>query len=352
MSKFPFYPRAVARLLGFVSLLGFLFFASSCSVSSPEKFTLSGFTMGTSYHITIVEQEGVRTDQEKLQLIIDTRLQTLNQQMSTYISNSELSQFNRSLIDEPVPVSDELFDVLALSMELSWLSSGAFDVTVGPVVDLWGFGGGSPKIATEKIPLQSAIDEKLLQVGYQNMELNVASNTVTKAKNINIDLSGVAKGYGVDKIREVLEAAGFKNFMVEIGGELYLEGNSDRGLPWKIAIEEPDGSIGHVHRAVNISGGAMATSGDYRNYFEVEGVRYSHTIDPMSGRPIEHNTASVTVIAESAAYADGLATAINVMGADRGLQLAKQQNLAVYIIIKTSDGFESQYSDAFKPYLN
>ncbi|MFT5693906.1 MAG: thiamine biosynthesis lipoprotein [Oceanicoccus sp.] len=352
MSKFPIFQRAVPLLFVFVSLLGFLVFTSSCSVSNPATFRLTGFTMGTSYSITVVEQESARTDQKKLQLIVDTRLQTLNQQMSTYIPDSELSQFNRSLVDEPVAVSDELFDILMLSLELSWLSSGAFDVTVGPVVDLWGFGGGSDKIASVEIPVQAAIDEKLLQIGFQNMELNVASNTVTKTKDINIDLSGIAKGYGVDKIREVLEAAGFKNFMVEIGGELYLEGNSDRGLPWKIAIEKPDGSFGKIHRAVSISGRAMATSGDYRNYFEVAGVRYSHTIDPVSGRPIKHNTASVTVIAESAAYADGLATAINVMGADKGLQLAEQQNLAVYIIVKTSDGFEAKYSDAFKPYLN
>ena len=352
MVKIPVYQRAAPLLFAFVSVLGLLFFVSSCSVSNPPTFTLSGLTMGTSYHVTVVEQEGARTDQEKLQLIIDTRLQTINQQMSTYISNSELSQFNRSEVSQPVAVSDELFDVLMLSLELSWLSSGAFDITVGPVVDLWGFGGGSSKVASEEVPLQSAIDEKLLQVGFQYIELNVASNTVTKTKNVNIDLSGIAKGYGVDKIREVLKAAGFKNFMVEIGGELYLEGQSDRGLPWRIAIEQPDGSFGKVYSAVNISDRAMATSGDYRNYFEVDGVRYSHTIDPVNGRPVEHNTVSVTVIAESAAYADGLATAINVMGADRGLQLAKQQQLAVYIIVKTADGFEAKYSDAFKPYLN
>lgn len=364
--------QRVAKLLFFVFGISFLCqFLLACDSSlSPDtepvahSFTLTGSTMGTSYNVTVVEAEGQKTDQKKLQQIIDTRLETLNQQMSTYIDDSELSYLNRSLVGESISVSDELFEVLMLSIELSWLSNGAFDVSVGPLVDLWGFGGDSEKqsadsafIATadnlnNAIPKQSAIDNVLRTIGYQNIQFDIANNSIVKLKPVSIDLSGIAKGYGVDKISEILLAAGYKNFMVEIGGELRLEGISPKSKPWKIAIEKPDGSLGEVHTIINISGAGMATSGDYRNYFEEQGIRYSHTIDPVTGRPITHNLASVTVVAPTSAYADGLATAINVMGPDRGLKLAQQQNFAVYLIIKTENGFEAKFTDAFRPYID
>lgn len=303
--------------------------------------------MGTVYSVTVLEPIGHTSDQEKLQLIIDTRLQTLNQQMSTYIDDSELSYLNRTPTDQPVILSEELFEVLLMSIELSWLSGGVFDITVGPLVDLWGFGPQQHDL----VPTQSAIDEALAGTGYQHLQLNIADSSVSKTQPVSVDLSAIAKGYGVDKIAELLLAAGYKDFMVEIGGELRLQGMSPRGAPWKIAIEQPDGSFGKVHRAVSIDTGAMATSGDYRNYFEVEGQRYSHTIDPTTGWPIKHTLASVTVITESAAYADGLATAINVMGPERGLLFAEQQQLAVYLIINTEQGFEARFTEAFRPYL-
>ncbi|MFT5580545.1 MAG: thiamine biosynthesis lipoprotein [Paraglaciecola psychrophila] len=303
--------------------------------------------MGTVYSVTVLEPIGHTSDQEKLQLIIDTRLQTLNQQMSTYVDDSELSYLNRTPTDQPVILSEELFEVLLMSIELSWLSGGVFDITVGPLVDLWGFGPQQHDL----VPTQSAIDEALAGTGYQHLQLNIADSSVSKTQPVSVDLSAIAKGYGVDKIAELLLAAGYKDFMVEIGGELRLQGMSPRGAPWKIAIEQPDGSFGKVHRAVSIDTGAMATSGDYRNYFEVEGQRYSHTIDPTTGWPIKHTLASVTVITESAAYADGLATAINVMGPERGLLFAEQQQLAVYLIINTEQGFEARFTEAFRPYL-
>jgi thiamine biosynthesis lipoprotein len=303
--------------------------------------------MGTQYSLTVLEPKGQVSDSEKLQLIIDTRLQTLNQQMSTYIDDSELSYLNRSLPGQPFTLSAELFEVLLISTELSWLSGGVFDVTVGPLVDLWGFGPQQH----DRVPAQRAIDAALAGTGYQHLAFNIADSSVTKHRGVSVDLSAIAKGYGVEKIAELLLAAGYSDFMVEIGGELRLRGLSPRGLPWKIAIEQPDGSFGKVHRAVSIDAGAMATSGDYRNYFEVDGQRYSHTIDPTTGWPIDHRLASVTVIAESAAYADGLATAINVMGPDRGWLFAQQQQLAAYLIIKTEQGFDAKFTEAFRPYL-
>ncbi|MBD3646594.1 MAG: FAD:protein FMN transferase, partial [Pseudomonadales bacterium] len=163
------------------------------------------------------------------------------------------------------------------------------------------------------------------------------------------DLSAIAKGYGVDRIAELLEARGFDNYLVEIGGELRARGHNDRERPWTIAIETPAGGMERsIFRTVEIQGLGMATSGDYRNYFEVDGVRYSHTIDPITGWPIEHNLASVTVLADSTTWADGMATAINVLGVERGLDLAQDQGLAVQVIIKTEDGFEERVSPAFE----
>jgi len=338
-----FSVRAARRLLLWLAIL----IVWGCGEAPAPSFSLTGATMGTRYSVTVVEPDDRSSDQAKLQLIIDTRLQTLNRQMSTYIDDSELSYLNKTPVDQPFALSDELFDILMMSTELSWLSGGVFDVTVGPLVDLWGFGPSQ----SEQLPGQATIDSALANMGYQHLQFNLADSSVKKNRPLSVDLSAIAKGYGVDKIAEILLAAGYKNFMVEIGGELRLQGISPRGKPWKIAIEQPDGSFGKVHRAVSIGTGAMATSGDYRNYFEVDGQRYSHTIDPTTGRPITHKLASVTVITEAAAYADALATAINVMGPQRGLLFAQQQQLAVYLIIKTEQGFEATFTDAFIPYL-
>ena len=166
-----------------------------------------------------------------------------------------------------------------------------------------------------------------------------------------VDLSAIAKGYAVDQLAELLDGHGIQHYLVEIGGELRSKGANAQEEPWRVAVELPESNQRMPYRIVELMDMGMATSGDYRNYFERNGVRYSHTIDPATGYPIHHNLASVTVLAPSAALADGLATAINVMGADRGLALAEAQGLAVFVILKQDTGFEAQYSTAFGPYL-
>ncbi|MBL4827499.1 MAG: FAD:protein FMN transferase [Spongiibacteraceae bacterium] len=314
--------------------------------------------MGTSYHITVVEPDDGNSEavptlgKEALASRVELRLALINQQMSTYLDNSELSTFNRAPVGQWQNVSPELFDVLMLSLELGWLSNGAFDISVGPLVALWGFGSTDNRLDKQRsLPSQDEITRVLENVGFQYLEFNMLDNRVRKLRNIELDLSAIAKGYGVDKLAELLLSTGYQHFMVEVGGELRLHGNSPRGTPWRIAIEQPGSGFTDVHRAVSVSGVGLATSGDYRNYFEYEGKRYSHTINPKTGAPITHNLVSVTVIAQTSAYADGLATAISVMGLEMGLQLAQQQNFAVYFISKTKDGFETVASDAFKPYL-
>lgn len=327
----------------------FCIFLSACAKEPAKHFKLSGLTMGTSYHITVVADAdrlpGLTTSQ--LQQLIDSQLMLINQQMSTYLPDSELSRLNNEVNGEWASISPELFDILLLSVELGWLSNGSFDITIGPLVDLWGFGPEHQQV----VPTDAQITQRLKGVGFQNIELNLADNKVLRRGGVRMDLSAIAKGYGVDVVAALLKSQGFNDFMVEIGGELYLSGHSPRGTPWRIAIEQPSGQLGGVHRAISVSNMAVATSGDYRNYYERDGKRYSHTIDPSTGRPITHTLASVTVIADTASRADGLATAINVMGAEKGLQLAKQQGLAVYLMSKSDTGFKSQYSDAFEAFL-
>ena len=332
-------------------VLALSLFFIACSEQPAEHFKLDGATMGTRYNITVVAREGVEENPGQLQKVIDEQLRVINAQMSTWQDDSELSRLNRVPARQWTEVSPNLFDVLMLSLELGWLSNGAFDITVSPVLKLWGFGAGAqrPNILPEKVD----IEKQLALIGFNQIAFDLLNNSIQKRGEITIDLSAIAKGFAVDKIAELLLYAGYQHFMVEVGGELRLQGNNPTGVPWKIAIEVPEtNSLGQVHRAVAISDAAMATSGDYRNYFEKDGKRYSHTIDPKSGYPITHRLASVTVIADSAAYADGLATALNVMGPEMGMTLAKEQNFAVYMLLKTDEGFEPVYTEAFSAYLN
>lgn len=324
-----------------------LFFVA-CEQAPAPHLQLSGATMGTTWHITVLEQEGIDTSAEQLQQAIDEQLRLINQQMSTYIDDSELSRLNRAPAEQPVAVSNNLFDVLLLSLEVGWLTDGAFDITVGPLVDVWGFGPGEHRL-NESVPDPQQIDALRENTGFTRLEFDLASSSVIRHGALKLDLSGVAKGYAVDKVAELLNFAGYENYMVEIGGELRLRGSSPRGTPWRIAVEEPDPQGLHsVHRVLELTDIAMATSGDYRNYFERDGKRYSHTIDPTTGYPITHNLASVTVLSESAAYADAVATGLDVLGPEKGMKLAQNQGLAVYMIIKGDQGFESVSSAAFE----
>lgn len=321
----------------------------ACSLEQPaHKF--SGPTMGTRYHVTVVDPER-RFDPEKLQEAVDQRLEAVNQSMSTYIQDSELNQLNRTAVGDWQPVSHDLFEVLFTAMQVSWLSAGAFDVTVGPLVNLWGFG---PEQRPEQVPSDTEIEAVRKNIGFNHIELDLAGRQAKRTREVNIDLSAIAKGYGVDAVAALLESAGIEHYMVEIGGELRLKGLNPQGQPWRIGVEEPKATAqGEPYRALRLTDVGVATSGDYRNYFEVEGQRYSHTVDPTTGRPIRHRLASVTVVADSSMLADALATAINVLGPERGYRLAEQQGVAAFLVSKRPDGegFESRYTPAFAQYL-
>ncbi|HKI73225.1 MAG TPA: FAD:protein FMN transferase [Pseudomonadales bacterium] len=324
------------------SILLCVLLVSACD--RPKMVALDGQTMGTTYSIKVYAKD---VDGAALQKAIDAELLHVNQLMSTYMPDSELSRFNRAPVGQWFKVSTEMTKIIKLSGEIYKLSGGAYDITVGPLVNLWGFG---PLPMSGKIPSDAAIAAARARVGFD--KLSIRDSSLRRDADIYVDLSSVAKGYGVDQVAELLARRGYKNYLVEIGGELRAHGVNDRGEAWRIAIERPDVTDRAPFTTIGVKDMSIATSGDYRNYFEVDGKRYSHEIDPVTGRPVTHSLASVTVLAPTDARADAFATAIYVMGPQKGMALAEQQNLPVFVILKTSDGFVEKHSSAFKAYLN
>lgn len=331
---------------------GLAFFLTGCgqeTVQSKPEIHITGSTMGTYYSIKVAD-DAVQ-DGAKLQAEVDVLLERVNDQMSTYRPDSELSRFNQHKDNTPVVVSRDTARVVTEAIHIGRESRGALDVTVGPLVNLWGFG---PDAKPTKVPSDELISQTRQKTGLGNLHVNTSVDADTLQKDIPdlyVDLSAIAKGFGVDKVAEYLESLGARNYLVEIGGELRLNGVNGKGHPWRVAIEKPTVNAGSVQEVIQPGDNGVATSGDYRNYYELDGKRFSHTIDPLTGKPITHRMVSVTVIHPSCMTADGLATALTVMGPEKSLAYAKEQGLAIFVITKTDDGFEESYSDAFKPYL-
>nr|WP_220099982.1 FAD:protein FMN transferase [Alteromonas lipotrueae] len=319
-----------------------ILFIASCSEKPLSVVHLQGQTMGTTYNVKYVLGEG-EAAVEGLQEEIDAKLVNINKMMSTYDTTSELSRFNQYRYSDNFAVSQETLTVVTEALRLARLSDGVLDVTVGPLVNLWGFG---PNKRPEKVPTQADIDAVRDYVGFEKL-----STTPTGLKKANpmlyVDLSTIAKGYGVDEVAAILDAHDLEHYLVEIGGEMRVKGERGDGNEWLIAIEKPVTTERAVQKVVSIGTNAIATSGDYRNYYEEDGKRYSHLIDPNTGAPITHDLVSVTVVNPSSMIADGLATAFNVMGWQRAIDLAEQEQLAVFLIRRTADGFEEYATPEF-----
>lgn len=305
-----------------------------------EVRTLWGYAIGTSYTVRVVTTE---RQAKKLDSEIRSALNRINDSMSTYLPRSELSRFNDAPVGEWVRLSEGFYEVLSLAMDVAIDSEGAFDPTIGPLVDLWGFG---PIPRTDRRPSDEEIEAAKRQVGYQAIELDAAQQSARKLEPRQLDLSGIAKGHATDVVANILENAGIESYLVEIGGELRILGQKPDGTDWRVAIETPDNRRG-FYRILELSSGAMATSGDYRNYFEEEGTRYSHTINPSTGLPIDNSMASVTVLADSSALADAYATVFLVLGAEASLLLADRLNMSLFIIERTDNGFTALQSRRF-----
>ena len=309
------------------AIIGLVLALWSCE-SDPVVLELSGETMGTTYNITAVDASA-ELDADAVQARVEETLAMVNAGMSNWDPNSEISKFNAAETTEPVEISPELAKVMGAAAEVHEKSLGQFDVTLGPLIELWGFGA---RTSESPIPADEAIAAALDVVG-QSKVLILTGETLAKAQpQTSVYLAAIAKGYGVDEVAATLQGLGFEDFMVEIGGDLFAAGENPQGEPWRIGIEKPEATDRTVEEIVTFSGLGMATSGDYRNYFEEDGVRYSHIIDAETGRPITHTTASVTVLTEKAMMADAWATALLALGQDRGLAVAEAEGLAVLFI--------------------
>ncbi len=307
--------------------------------------------MGTSFTVKLIAEADV-ADKDAILAEIEAELATINKRMSTYDPDSELSRWNAARTTDWFAVSAETAAVVNHALRIGRLTDGAFDVTLDPLIRLWQFGPGAKNLATAEdnkiVPPHADIAKTLRLVGFTQIETRSDPPAVRKKlAEMQIDLSGIAKGYAVDRVAAVLERHGYRNYMVEIGGEVRTSGHNLAGRLWRIGIETPTSGIRKIESVVSmgkggIGLGAMATSGDYRNYFERDGVRYSHLLDPRFGRPITHRLASVTVLAETCAEADALATGLVVLGPDAGFELAQSQGIAAAFIVRVDDGFEQK----------
>lgn len=317
------------------------------AIETRDMQVFQGQTMGTLFTVkTMGGPGGLSRDQ--VQTDIHQVLDQVDRQMSTYLADSELSCFNRYLKDNWFPVSPDMAFVMTEAIRVSRISGGAFDITVGPLVNLWGFGPGKRR---DTPPTAEEIRELFPLIGYQNIAVRLSPPAARKElPGIYCDLSAIAKGYGVDQVAEYLEGQKIVDYLVEIGGEVRARGKNPDKRWWQLGIAAPDRE-GEIERIVPLKNSSMATSGDYRNYFEKDGIRYSHTIDPRTGRPITHRLASVTVVHPSCTFADAMATAINVLGPEKGLALAKKEKLAVFLIIRDKAGFKEIMTPEFAALL-
>ncbi len=293
----------------------------------------SGPTMGTLYHVTA---HGLPRDggAQSLQDAVQAALDGVNAKMSTYQADSELSRFNAAPGVEPFQVSPDTAEVFRIARRVSEESNGTFDITVGPLVNAWGFG---PETFTAP-PDDGALAVLRERVGWEKVTVNPNNTLVKSRPDVYCDLSAVAKGYGVDKAADALDALGIANYMVEVGGEVRARGLNPDGKPWRIGIEKPTEGERSVQEVVGLSGMAMATSGDYRNFREQDGRRISHEIDPRTGRPVTHMLASATVLHPSCALADAYATALMVLGPEDGYDFAVKLDLPACLIVRNQDG--------------
>lgn len=348
VADYPFHLKSHSRgwLFAFLGALCLCVLAGC--IERDLSLQLAGETMGTSWHVTIVPDKD-SPDAATLQKGIEGVLAEVNESMSTYRSDSEISRFNQLEIDQWFPISSEFYYVLSTAMAIGWQSDGAYDVTVGPLVDLWGFGPPGPVAAA---PADDTVTDLLERVGQDHLRLDGAGPQLLKRSPVELDFSSIAKGYAVDRVAQWLDARGLDRYLVEVGGELRLAGMSGRGDPWHIAIEQPDSSTRTVEKGIRLSDVGLATSGDYRNFFVIDGQRFSHSIDPRRGYPVAHDLVSVTVIHPSAMIADAWATALVVLGYEHAMAVAQEQGLAVYFIRRQGEAFEDSHTPAFGRYLD
>lgn len=336
--------RPLARL-GFV--LSALALPGACTAPASPQHVFHGTAMGTTYAVTVVGEAAEGAGRAAIGARIERTLDAVDAAMSTYLAGSELSRFNRSSSRDPFPVSRGTLVVLEQARAVSELTGGAFDVTVAPLVDAWGFG---PDPARDSEPADALLERIRAAVGYELLHVDAVRSTISKAHpDLEVDVSASAKGYGVDRVAAVLDAAGIEAYLIEVGGEVRARGRRPDGRRWQVGIERPSLLTPGLQRVVELEDAALATSGDYRNFIEEDGRRRSHLIDPRSGRPVRHNLAAVSVIDRECMRADSLATALAVLGLDAGYELAVAHGWAVLLVERLGgDTYRERATPAFE----
>lgn len=340
--------RCFLLSLAILCLFIMLVCLAACDMSSQRTmFVLAGPIMGTDYRITVVTDSVV--DQEKLHQNLLLEMNKVNDSMSHYFPSSELSKLNNAPANQAINLSDKLNQVMTEALLISKQSNGAFDVTLGPIIDLWGFGANGTITEQPSLSEMKAISQS---VGYSRLSLQEGV-LIKGHSNTQINLSAIAKGFAVDQVAQTLEKNNFHNYLINIGGELKAAGVNSDSQSWRVGIEKPE-LLGGIQQIITLNNEAVATSGDYLNYVIIDGQQYSHTIDPTTLSPVLHRLASVSVIHQNASTADALATAIMAMGEVQGLKFAEQQQLAAYLVVRddVGDGLHVLKTTKISAYLS
>ncbi|WP_437890102.1 FAD:protein FMN transferase ApbE [Phytobacter sp. V91] len=325
---------------------------TGCDPAPPaaeQQSVLEGKTMGTFWRVSTPAITAERA--QALRVKIQARLDGDDQLLSTWKSDSALMRFNDSTSLEPWPVSEAMADIVTTALRVGAKTEGAMDITVGPLVNLWGFG---PDKQPVKTPDQSQIDTAKARTGLQHLRvINQAQQQFLQKDlaDLYVDLSTVGEGYAADHLARLMEQEGISRYLVSVGGALVSRGMNAQGTAWRVAIQKPTDSENAVQAIVDINGHGISTSGNYRNYYELDGKRISHVIDPQTGRPVEHKLVSVTVIAPTALEADAWDTGLMVLGKEKAQAVVQREGLAVYMISREGDRFTTWMSPQFSAFL-
>jgi thiamine biosynthesis lipoprotein len=316
---------------------------------TPAELAISGPAQGTTYSIKVASAPN-DVDAHTLRVATDQVLERIDLSMSSYRDDSEISRFNASASTDWFEVSNDLATVVDYALQVSKASGGMFDITVGPLVAAWGFGPTGEPI---DLPDEAKLAELRTQVGYQKLQARLNPPALRKSDaRVRVDLNGIAPGYAVDLIAERFQSMHLSHFMIDLGGEVRAQGRNARGEAWRIAVERPIDAEPEPYAIVSLDNASVTTSGEYRHYYDRNGHRYSHTIDPRTGRPVEHTLASVVVIGPSTMYVDAWVKVFNVLGTEAGRKLAIERAMPVMFIEAQGTGLNSVTTPQFDPYLS
>lgn len=338
-----------AALLGACVLFSGCDSATTPATPASTATVLDGKTMGTFWRVSVIGVDEAKA--QALRAKVQAQLDADDRLLSTWKNDSALMRFNHAADTRPWPVSEAMADIVTLSLRIGAKTDGAMDITVGPLVNLWGFGPDKQPVAT---PDAQAIAAAKARTGLQHLQVINQSGRQFLQKDIPdlfVDLSTVGEGYAADHLARLMEQEGISRYLVSVGGALVSRGMNGEGKPWRVAIQKPTDRENAVQAIVDINGHGISTSGSYRNYYELDGKRISHVIDPQTGQPITHKLVSVTVIAPTALEADGWDTGLMVLGPEKAQQVVREQGLAVYMIVKEGEGFKTWMSPQFRTFL-